>query len=149
MRVLTMIKTEAAYKRAIEKLQEDLDFIKSEKERLSQIGLTEEEINTVIEPQITFHAQMEEEVQYYEKIKRGEFNPILNFNDIGKVLVAYRIYIGISQQELAARLNVSEAQVSRDERHEYYGATKERIHEVMQAMKMIAITQIELSAASA
>jgi hypothetical protein len=34
------------------------------------MGLTEEEIQAVIEPQIAFHAQMKEEVQYYERIKR-------------------------------------------------------------------------------
>ena len=144
-----MIKTEAAYKKAIEKLQEDLDFINSDKIRLKGMGLTDDEIQAVIEPQITFHAQMQEEVQYYERIKRGEFNPITNLNEIGKTLVAYRIYIGISQQELASRLSVSEAQVSRDERHEYYGATKERIQEVMHAMNMVAITHIELHAVGA
>ncbi|WP_168118571.1 SEC-C metal-binding domain-containing protein [Paenibacillus sp. HB172176] len=64
-------------------------------------------------------------------------HPTIKLIDIGKALVAYRIYTGISQQELAARLNVSEAQVSRDERHEYYGATKERIQEVMQAMNSL------------
>ncbi|KYC64770.1 hypothetical protein B4098_2502 [Heyndrickxia coagulans] len=35
------------------------------------------------------------------------------------------------------------SQVSRDERNEYYGATIERIRDVMEAMNMFSITKIE------
>lgn len=135
-----MIKTEAAYRKAVEKLQEDLEIIEKEMERFRSLGLTDEEVRIAIEPQITFHEQMKEEVDYYEKIKRGDFGQCVNLNNIGRLLVAYRIYLGISQQELADRLDVSESQVSRDERHEYYGATKERIQDVMEAMEMTTVT---------
>jgi ribosome-binding protein aMBF1 (putative translation factor) len=136
-----MIKTETAYRKAVDKLQEDLEIIEKEKERFRSLGLTDEEVKIAIEPQITFHEQMKEEVEYYERIKRGDFGQCFNLNDLGKMLVAYRIYLGISQQELAARLDVAESQVSRDERHEYYGATKERLQEVMEAMDMTTVTQ--------
>ena len=62
---------------------------------------------------------------------------------MGKTLIAYRIYLGLSQQELADRLGVSASQVSRDERNEYYGATLERLQEVMEAMRMISKTEIQ------
>ena len=58
-------------------------------------------------------------------------------------MIAYRIYLGLSQQELADRLGVSASQVSRDERNEYYGATLERLQEVMEAMRMISKTEIQ------
>lgn len=135
-----MIKTEAAYRKAVEKLKEDLEIIEREMERFRSLGLTDEEVRIAIEPQITFHEQMKEEVDYYERIKRGDFGQFINLINIGKLLVAYRIFLGISQQELAARLNVSESQVSRDERHEYYGATTGRIQEVMDAMEMTTVT---------
>ncbi|MBP1991487.1 helix-turn-helix domain-containing protein [Paenibacillus eucommiae] len=141
-----MIKNEAAYQKAIEKLKTDLEFIASEKRRFKEMGLDAEQIELAIQPLISFHEQLKEEVSYYERIKRGVFNPIHKFTDIGKSLIAYRIYIGMSQTELAERLGVSEAQISRDERNEYYGATTEKIEKVMKAMEMVTTIQIEISA---
>ncbi|WP_349775629.1 helix-turn-helix transcriptional regulator [Halalkalibacter oceani] len=51
----------------------------------------------------------------------------MNLHQLGKTLIAYRIYLGMSQQDLAERLGVSPSQVSRDERNEYYGARLERL----------------------
>ncbi|WP_151736790.1 helix-turn-helix domain-containing protein [Paenibacillus tengchongensis] len=138
-----MIKNETAYQKAQEKLKQDKDFILREKMRFTEMGLTNEQIEMAIEPLLSFHEQLKEEVEYYEKIKRGSFNPIYKFTDIGKNLIAFRIYINMTQAELARRLEVSEAQVSRDERNEYYGATAEKIEAVMNAMGMRATIKIE------
>ncbi len=138
-----MIKTETAYKKSLEKLQEDKLFIRDQKKALEDMGLTEEQVVKALQPSITFHEQLKEEVVYYERIRRGEFEPIINLHNLGKSLIAYRIYVGLSQQELADRLGVSASQVSRDERNEYYGATLERIQEVMEAMRMVAKTEIQ------
>lgn len=140
-----MIKNESAYQKAVEKLKEDLEYIESEKIRFKEMGLNEEQIDLAIQPLISFHEQLKEEVNYYERIKRGSFNPIYKFSDIGKTLIAYRIFLGMSQAQLAERLGVSESQVSRDERHEYYGATTEKIERVMHAMGMKATINIEVS----
>lgn len=107
------------------------------------MGLTEEQVEKALQPSITFHEQLKEEVVYYERIRRGEFEPIINLHNLGKSLIAYRIYVGLSQQELADRLGVSASQVSRDERNEYYGATLERVQEVMEAMRMVAKMEIQ------
>ncbi len=50
----------------------------------------------------------------------------------------------MTQSELANKLGVSEPQVSRDERHEYYGATTEKIETVMEAMGMKTTIIIEI-----
>lgn len=141
-----MIKNESSYKKSLEKLKEDLEYIEMEKLRLQGIGLNKEQIQLAIQPLISFYEQLKEEVEHYERIKRGAFNPIYKFTDIGKNLIAYRIYIGMSQTELANKLGVSESQVSRDERHEYYGATTEKIQQVMEAMNMKTVINIEISA---
>lgn len=141
-----MIKNETAYQKAQEKLKQDKDFIAKEKMRFKEMGLNDEQINMAIEPLISFHQQLKEEVEYYERIKRGSFNPIHKFTDIGKSLIAFRIYINMTQSELARKLEVSEAQVSRDERNEYYGATAEKIESVMSAMGMKATINIEIAA---
>lgn len=138
-----MIKTESAYKKALEKLEEDKVFIAKQKKELEKMGLTNEQIERALQPSITFHEQLKEEVVYYERIRRGEFELIINLHNLGKTLIAYRIFLGMSQQELAKRLGVSESQVSRDERNEYYGATIDRIQQVMEAMGMITKTEIQ------
>jgi DNA-binding XRE family transcriptional regulator len=142
-----LIKNETAYQKALEKLKQDKIFITKEKIRFVEMGLNDEQVNMAIEPLISFHEQMKEEVEYYERIKRGLFNPIHKFTDIGKSLIAFRIYMNMTQSELAKKLEVSEAQISRDERNEYYGATTERIEAVMSAMGMKATINIEIAAA--
>jgi Helix-turn-helix. len=142
-----MIKNELAYQKAVEKLKQDQEFINSEKDRFEKMGLTPEQTKMAIQPLISFHEQLKAEVEYYEKIKRGSFIPIYKFTDIGKTLIAYRIYLGMTQAKLANKLGVSESQVSRDERHEYYGATTEKIETVMEAMGMKVTINIELDGA--
>lgn len=139
-----MIKNEPAYQKAVEKLKQDQEFIASEKKRFEDMGLNSEQIKLAIQPLFSFHEQLKAEIEYYEKIKRGSFNPIYKFTDIGKTLIAYRIYLGMTQAELANKLGVSESQVSRDERHEYYGATTEKIETVMESMGMKATINIEI-----
>ncbi|HIE8456403.1 TPA: helix-turn-helix domain-containing protein, partial [Bacillus cereus] len=117
------------------------------KKRFAELKLNEEQIEMAIQPLISFHDQLEEEIKYYERIKRGSFNPIYKFTDIGKSLIAYRIYLGMTQARLAELLGTSESQVSRDERHEYYGATTEKIENVMKAMGMKATINIEITVA--
>ena len=139
-----MIKNEPAYQKAVEKLKQDQEFIASEKKRFEDMGLNSEQIKLAIQPLFSFHEQLKAEIEYYEKIKRGSFNPIYKFTDSGKTLIAYRIYLGMTQAELANKLGVSESQVSRDERHEYYGATTEKIETVMESMGMKATINIEI-----
>lgn len=140
-----MIKNESSYQKAVEKLKYDQEFISSEKKRFKEMELNDEQIKMAIQPLISFHEQLKAEVEYYERIKRGSFNPIYKFTDIGKTLIAYRIYLGMTQAELARKLDVSESQISRDERHEYYGATAEKIEDVMNAMGMKATINIEIT----
>ncbi len=49
---------------------------------------------------------------------------------------------GLSQKELADRLGVSEAQVSRDERNEYHSVTMERAQRILDAMGETLTTRV-------
>lgn len=138
-----MIKTDSAYKKAVEKLKEDKKLIEAQKNKLIDLNLTEEQIDQALQPMITFHIQLKEEVEYYEAIKRGIFLPIIDLSGIGRTLIAYRIYRNMSQEKLAQKLGVSPAQISRDERNEYYGATIEKIQKVMTVLEMHTKTKIE------
>ena len=57
-------------------------------------------------------------------------------------IINYRIFKKMSQEDLANKLNVASSQVSRDERNEYYGATKEKLQKVMEALGVTFKTEI-------
>ena len=77
---------------------------------------------------------MKEEIEAYERLKRGEFEELDNLRGLGHLLISSRIAQGLSQRELARRLDVHEAQVSRDERNEYFGITLERAVRILDAL---------------
>ena len=112
--------------------------------RVNAAGLKAEEINRVIDPMESFHLQMKEEVESYERLKRGEFEELDNLRGLGHLLIALRIARGISQRELAKRLEVHESQVSRDERNEYFGITLERAMKILDALDARLRTKVEL-----
>jgi len=138
-----MIRTETEYQEMLKRLNQDLEFIKKQREQLEQMGLSEEQVNRVMEPALSFHEQLKEEVEYYERIKRGDFEALVNFIGLGRLLIGLRIHIGISQSELARRLNVSEAQVSKDERNEYHGVSVDKAQRIINALNVTITTKVE------
>jgi transcriptional regulator with XRE-family HTH domain len=87
---------------------------------------------------------LEEEVESYERIKRGEFEDLDNLRGLGQLLISLRIAQGVSQRELAKRLKVHESQVSRDERNEYFGITLERAAKILDALMARLHTKVEI-----
>jgi transcriptional regulator with XRE-family HTH domain len=73
-------------------------------------------------------------VESYERLMRGEFDELRNFEGVGRLLIAARIAKGVTQRELAERLGVHESQVSRDERNEYHGVTVERANRILETL---------------
>ena len=90
------------------------------------MGLTASEIKRATDPIQSFHLQLEEEVQSYERLKRGEFDELSDLRGLGHLLISLRVARGLTQRELAERLGVHESLVSRDERNEYHGITLDR-----------------------
>lgn len=78
--------------------------------------------------------QLAEEVESYERLKRGQFSEIENLHGLGRLLVGLRIARNLSQRELADMLGVHESQVSRDERNEYHGVTVQRAAAILDAL---------------
>jgi ribosome-binding protein aMBF1 (putative translation factor) len=89
-----------------------------------------------MDPLRSFHLQLEEEIQSYERLRRGELDALVNLHGLGRTLIALRVARGLSQRQLAERLQVHESQVSRDERNEYHGVTLERATRVLDAMEV-------------
>jgi len=129
-----MIRNEAEYREAVERLRAEEERLRQQRAALAGQGLGPAEVERVTAPFQSFHEQLREEIDSYERLRRGEFDEVLNFEGIGRLLIALRIYQGVTQRELAERLGVHESQVSRDERNEYHGITLERAARVVDAL---------------
>lgn len=137
-----MIKTEKEYLESKRRLADEQNMIEGQRVKLKLAGLSKDQIKLAIDPLESFTLQLKEEIEEYERLKRGDFDDLINLYGLGRALVAYRIFRGIKQSELAAKLKVKESQVSRDESNEYYGASLEKIQKVMEALEMRAKTMI-------
>ena len=139
-----MIRNETEYQEASARLADERKRLTDHRTRLHEAGLTEEEIKRAVDPMESFHLQLKEEVGSYERLKRGEFDEFENFRGFGTLLISLRIAKGISQRELAKRLNVHESQISRDERNEYFGITLERAMKILDALDVRLHTTVEV-----
>lgn len=138
-----MIRNETEYTKAVERIAEEETLLKKQQAELRSMDLTKAEIKRAMDPLRSFHAQLKEEVESYERLCRGEFDEITNFEGIGRLLVALRIAQGMSQRELAEELEVHESAVSRDERNEYHGITIERASRILAAIGAELHTTVE------
>jgi DNA-binding Xre family transcriptional regulator len=137
-----MIRSEREYQEALHRFTRDEQFLEAEREALLARGLAPEEIEKALEPAVSFHLQLRDELDWYERVQRGDFDALQNLVGLGQLLIALRISKGITQKELAERLGVSEAQVSRDERNEYHGITVERASRILTALGARLTTQV-------
>src|SRR5262245_5832913 len=101
-----MIRNEAEYQEAIQRIAEEQKRLKEQRAKLNELDLSQEEIKRVLDPMKSFHEQLKEEVASYERLQRGEFEELQNFEGLGRLLIALRISQGLSQRELAERLEV-------------------------------------------
>jgi ribosome-binding protein aMBF1 (putative translation factor) len=139
-----MIRNDAEYQVAFARLLEERNRLAEHRARLKSTNMSDEEIKRVVDPIESFHLQLKDEVERYERLKRGEFDELENLRGLGNLLIAVRISQGISQRELACRLEVHESQVSRDERNEYFGITLERAIKTLDALHVRLHTKVEV-----
>lgn len=139
-----MIRNESEYKRAVERVAEESKRLAETKDRLKKQGLGPEEIKRATDPLESFHLQLREEVESYERLKRGEFDELINFRGLGHLLIALRIARGLTQTDLATKLGVNESQISRDERNEYHGISLDRASKILEALGVKLSTKVEI-----
>ncbi len=137
-----MIRSETEYQEAVKRLTDEETRLKAQRGELKKLDLSQVEIKRAMDPLQSFHEQLKEEVESYERLRRGEFDEVTNFEGMGRLLIALRISQGLSQRELAERLGVHESTVSRDERNEYHGITLERTAKVLTALGVTLSTSV-------
>src|ERR1051326_8947210 len=101
-----MIRTESEYRAALKKMEENRAFAEKQRQALAEAGATPEQVERGMQPLLSFHAQFVEEVQWYERVRRREFEPLHNLTHLGRLLIGLRIANGMSQKELAERLGI-------------------------------------------
>ncbi len=131
-----MIRNETEYQEAVGRLEQERARLEQHGQHLLGLGLNNDDVKRALDPLRTFHLQLEDEVQGYERLKRGDVGELLNLHGLGRTLVALRIAKGLTQRELAGLLGVHESQVSRDERNEYHGITVERAAKILDAINV-------------
>jgi DNA-directed RNA polymerase specialized sigma subunit len=125
-----MIRNEREYKEAVRRIKQDKAIIQKQKKSLEKLQLSPEDIKRAQDPMLSFHRQLVEEVEWYERVKRKDFDTISDLSEVGRLLIALRIAGNLTQKDLAKCLGVTEAQVSRDERNEYHGISLERAQKI-------------------
>ena len=129
-----MIRTHTEYERVRARLLDEKKRIGEHAARIEALGLGPAEIKRAIDPLRSFALQLEEEVEAYERMQRGSFEPMRNLAGLGQLLIAARVYRNLSQRDLAKRLAVHESQVSRDERNEYRSVTALRAGRILDVL---------------
>ena len=140
-----MIRNENEYQEAVLRLCEERERLAEHCKRLDEMGLAADEMKRALDPLRSFHEQLAEEVESYERLKRGEMGELRNLHELGTMLVALRITLGLTQRELAERLGVHESQVSRDERNEYHAVTVERASRILDALGVDLRSVVEVT----
>lgn len=139
-----MIRSETEYQQAIERIDAERRRFAEHAEAWKKQGFTAKQIAKLKEPLESFHLQLVEEVESYERLKRRQFGEFENLSGLGQVLIGLRIARGMTQRELAEQLGVHETMVSRDERNEYHGITVDRAKRVLDALGVRLVTRVEV-----
>lgn len=141
-----MIRTEREYRETLKRIDEGQQVIERQLEALQGRGLSPEQIEAATVPLRAFQAELSDEATRYEAVRCGAAGPFRRLSDLGRFLIELRIAGGLTQRELAERLGVAESQVSRDERHEYYGIGIERAQAIIDALADRTDTRVSLQA---
>lgn len=139
-----MIRNETEYQQAVARIDAERARLAEHIEAWKKQGFTAEQIAKLRQPLDSFHMQFVEEVQSYERLKRGQFGEFENLHGLGQVLIGLRIARGMTQRQLAERLGVNETMVSRDERNEYHAITVDRAKRVLDALGVRLVTRVEV-----
>ncbi len=135
-----MIRNEDEYKEAVARMQEETSRLQNHQASLEKEGLSEEQIKRLTDPMLSFHQQLVDDIDSYERLKRGDFDVLNNLYGLGRTLIGVRIYLNLSQSELADKLGVDQSQVSRDERNEYHNISVTRLNKVLDVFSTLGVT---------
>jgi len=130
-----VIRNDREYQETVRQNEEQKARLAQHQAALEREGLGSDEVERAMQPLRTFQLQQAEDIEVYERLRRGDLQELANLKGVGQALIGLRIARGKSQRDLAERLGVDESQVSRDERNEYSGITLERLQRVLAVLR--------------
>jgi len=131
-----MIRSDAEYQRAKVSLEEQFARLEDYRKQMDAEGLPADQIKQLMDPLICHHLEIKEDIEEYDRYKRCDRGECRNLHGLGRMLIAIRIALGLSQQEFAKRIGVHPSQVCRDERNEYHGITIERAAAILDTFEV-------------
>lgn len=131
-----MIRSDSEYKQTVKRLEKEKAQLADYVEQLKAEGLPPDQVKRLMAPLKSASAELEELIAEYERIKRGDLGSFTNLHGLGRILIAVRIALGLSQRQFAQRLGIHPTQVCRDERNEYHGITIERAAAILDAFDL-------------
>ncbi len=133
-------------------IQERKAFLENQLNRLSYDSPEHDEGTIqVIEDLEREIANLEHQLDEYEVLKAGSVSDVFveNLNELGETLIKARIAKGLSQGELAERLDMKQQQVQRYERNDWQKISLWRLQEVVEALGIHLGIRVHLSDTSA
>src|SRR5438552_497367 len=112
-----MIRTPREREAALRLLEDNRRVARAQTAGFRAEGLDTEQIRQLLQPLQYFHEQLRAEIEEYDDALAGNVAPLYGVSELGRYLVHARLAAGISQRELARRLDVDESVVSHDERN--------------------------------
>lgn len=129
-----MIRTDHELRRSMELLKRATKQITLRKAELRSRGHDADGIRRLLAVELNAAAALRHEIAQFRRIKRGDLSEFRHLDGLGQLLIAARLARGMSQRDLAKRMQCTEAQVSRDERTEYWGITVARAQRLLEAL---------------
>ncbi|MEQ8201064.1 MAG: helix-turn-helix transcriptional regulator [Syntrophomonadaceae bacterium] len=128
-----MIKTERQYQQARLKCQEGQEQLQHQIAGMKERGYEDHEIECLTGCTIRMLDESRRAIDLYRRLK-GKDPHALGELPLNRQLIGLRIFLGLSQAKLAARLGISRSEVARDEKNEYRGLTLERHQQLLEVM---------------
>lgn len=129
-----MIRNQKEYSVSRRQLADLSVAIEEQRSELASLGYDETQVNRGTYSLRRMRTQIAQEMAEYESLRQGNVPRLTKLSDLGRWLIANRIALGVTQRELARRLGISEAVISRDEKNEYHAITVERAQRILDAL---------------
>lgn len=130
-----MIKNDTEYEVLKEQHTSARRAVSRQSEKLREMGFADDDIDSAIMPTVSMMEDLEYELIIYESLKSGDIRALRGLSP-NLQLIGMRIAKGISQAELARRLGVTPAQVSKDEKNDYHGVSLQKFEKVLDALEV-------------
>jgi len=132
-----VIRTEEEYRVGLRRLEESKRAIADTHAALLQQGLDAATIDMLLASMRALQQDVQEDVDAYDRARAFDFRPV-PFAGLGRLLISLRIARHMTVSDLADALATDKGNVSRDEKSDYRGITRERIE------RILAVLNVEL-----